>query len=127
LKDNLLTLVGAVVGGVVGHFAFKWLLQQGFYALILPGGFVGLGAGVFKSKSAAVSIVCGVLALALGLYTQWRFMVPRTADDSLGYFLAHLLDLRPLTLIMISLGAFIGFWVPFRRRQEAVAGAAGLL
>src|SRR5262249_34107067 len=56
------------------------------------------------------------LAIALGLFTEYRF-APFADDDSLGYFLAHVLDLRPLTLLMIGLGGLIGFWVPFRRRK----------
>ena len=37
MKNNVLALCGAVAGGVVGYFAFFWVLEQGFYALALPG------------------------------------------------------------------------------------------
>ncbi|NJN05747.1 MAG: hypothetical protein HC814_04360 [Rhodobacteraceae bacterium] len=34
-------LIGAVLGGVVGWFAFFWIANQGFYMLALPGGLLG--------------------------------------------------------------------------------------
>ncbi len=118
MKQNALALLGAAVGGLVGYAAFFWLVRQGLYGLIVPGGLLGLGAGIFKCRSMAVAVSCGVLALGLGLVTEWRFE-PFIADDSLGYFLSHVHQLRPMTLIMIGIGAFIGFWVPFRRCQDA--------
>jgi hypothetical protein len=30
----------------------------------------------------------------------------------------HIHQLKPITLIMIAAGAFIGFWAPFSRRQH---------
>ena len=38
-------------------------------------------------------------------------------DGSLGYFVTHIHQLKPITLIMIAAGAFIGFWAPSSRRQ----------
>lgn len=119
MKNNILVLVGAVVGGVLGHFIFFWAARQGFYAMILPGAFVGLGAAVYKSPSWALPPICGVLALVAGILTEWRF-APFAADGSLGYFLTHLKDLQPMTVLLIGLGALFGFWVPFRRFQKAV-------
>lgn len=66
-------------------------------------------------------MVCGVLAVGLGLFTEWQF-APFKKDDSLSYFLAHILDLRPITLIMIAVGGAIGFWIPFRRVERPVKG-----
>jgi hypothetical protein len=118
MKNNLLVLAGAVAGAVLGYFIVQWLAHQGYYAMIVPGGLVGLGAGISKSKSLAISIVCGVIALGAGLFTEWR-VFPWMADGSLGYFLAHLTDLKPVTLGMFGIGAFLGFWIPFRRGQDA--------
>lgn len=114
-RANLLTLLGALGGGLIGYWIFIWLASQGLYGLILPGGLLGLGAGAFKSKSILVATICGVAALALGFFAEWRFS-PFAADDSLGYFVAHIFELRPITLIMISVGAVIGFWCPLRNR-----------
>ncbi len=115
-KDTL-ALLGAAVGGILGYFAFFWIARQGFYALILPGALVGIGAGLFGNRSIAVSVVCGLLALTLGLLTEWRF-APFAQDTGLGFFLAHAHRLRPLTLIMIAAGGLIGFWVPFQSRKK---------
>jgi hypothetical protein len=111
-------MLGAVIGGLVGYVVFFWIVHHGFYGLIIPGGLLGIGAGIFKTQSKYISVVCGLLALALGFFTEWRF-APFAADDSLGYFVSHLHQLRPITLIMIAVGALIGFLVPFRRSQEA--------
>ena len=114
LRSNALVLVGAVLGGLLGYFGFFWLVRQGLYGMVLPGGLVGLGAGLFRGTSKAVAVPCGILALALSLYTQWRFAA-FVKDDSFGYFIAHLHHLAPMTLIMMTAGTLIGFWVPLRR------------
>jgi hypothetical protein len=122
MKHNLLALAGAIVGGALGYWAFFWVAAQGLYGMILPGGLMGLGAGVFKNHSVWVAVVCGVLATALGLFTEFRY-APFKADPSLGYFLTHVLENPPVTLVMIAVGGLIGFWVPFRRREEDRPGS----
>jgi len=117
-KSDLLVLLGAAVGGLVGYVVFFALARQGLYGLALPGGLLGLGAGIFKTRSKAVPVACGLLALALALFTEWRYE-PFVADASLGYFVSHVHRLQPMTLIMIAAGTLIGFWVPFRRSQDA--------
>ena len=117
-RQNILTLCGAAIGGVLGYYAFFWVASQGFYGLILPGGLLGLGASVGKSRSITISVLCGCLGLTLGLFAEWRF-APFVADRSLGYFLSHLHQLKPITILMIMAGAFISFWAPFRRAQDA--------
>lgn len=120
LKNDFLVLVGALVGGLVGYFVFNWLLGQGYYGLMLPGGLLGMGAGVFKTRTKAIAVVCGFLAIVLGLLVEWKSF-PFKADESLVYFITHFYDLKPATLIMIVLGAAIGFWIPFRRSQEVAS------
>ena len=114
-KAGALVLAGGIVGGIAGFFAFRWMLTQGFYGLVVPGGMVGLGAGMFRSHSRTVPIVCGVLALGAGLFSEW-WTAPFIVDDSLGYFLTHLHRLRSITLIDVAIGTLLGFYVPFRRR-----------
>lgn len=114
MKQAALVLGGAVLGGLVGYFGFFWLTRQGFYGLVLPGGLLGLGAGVAKCRWRWPSVVCGVMALALSLFTRWQFAT-FDADDSFGYFLTHVHQLSTVTLLMIAGGTAIGFWVPFRR------------
>ena len=121
LKNNCLILLGAVAGGILGHFIFFWIAGQGFYGLVLPGGFLGFGAAIARSGSKAIPVICGVMALLLGIFTEWRF-APFLADDSFGYFLSHLHQLRPITWIMILLGTALAFWIPFRRRLPVANG-----
>ena len=116
-KSELLVLLGAAVGGLVGYVLFFAFVRRGYYGLVLPGGALGLGAGMFRSRSKAVAIVCGLLALGLGLFTEWRLTQPAT-EAGLGYFLLHVHQLPRFTLIMIGAGALIGFYVPLRRGQE---------
>ena len=116
-KDNILVLLGALIGGVLGHFIFFWVTQQGFYGLILPGAGVGIGAGFFAAKTKWMPISCGVFALLLGLFTEWRYS-PFVKDESLGYFLTHIYELKPITLIMIIAGGFLGFWIPFGKTRS---------
>ncbi|MCX5644694.1 MAG: hypothetical protein NTZ17_08405 [Phycisphaerae bacterium] len=54
----------------------------------------------------------------MGLFTEWRYE-PFVADASLGYFVSHVHQLQPITLLMLGAGTLIGFWVPFRRGQAA--------
>ena len=114
--SDLLLLLGAVIGGLLGYVVFIVLARRDFHGLALPGGVLGLGEGIFKRRLMAVPIVCGFLALVLGLFAEWWF-ASFAADGSLGYFVTHIHQLRPLTLIMIGVGTLIGFCVPFRRRQ----------
>lgn len=120
MKQHVLVLAGALVGGLIGHFAFLWMLRQGYYAMILPGGLLGLGAGWTRNRSRVLAVICGVLALGLGLVSEWRGF-PFAADPSWGFFLKHVGDLQPITMLMIGVGAFIGFWIPFRRIEPTAA------
>jgi len=104
--------------GLLGYVLFSWLAGRGLYGLALPGGLLGLRAGVFQTRSKTVPIVCGLSALALGLFTEWRYE-PFVVDGSLRYFVSHVYQLQPITLLMLAAGTLIGFWVPFRRGHAA--------
>jgi len=104
-------VVGGVVGGFVGYQIFHWLLRQGYYGLLFPGTLLGLGCGgVCGRKIIPLGIVCAMCAVVLGLYSEWS-VAPFVADRGLGYFAAHVQDLRPFTLAMIALGGVMAFWL----------------
>jgi len=117
--DMLLGLVGGIVGAVLGYFLVFVIARQGFYAIALPGALLGLGCGALSGrKSAALGIICGVFGLAVGIYTQWRF-APFIKDESLSFYLAHLLDVNRVTQILILLGAILAFWFGMGREGGA--------
>ena len=113
MKSWIQVLGCALVGGIAGHFLFGWILQYDYYGMVLPGGLMGLAAGIPRKGSLPIAIVCGVAALFAGLLTEWRHY-EFVADPSLGYFLTHIHQKSPVKLLMIGAGALIGFWVPFR-------------
>src|SRR5947207_107095 len=117
MKQNLLSLAGAALGGTLGFFAFFWVYSQGYYGMILPGGLLGIGAGFGKSRSIWLAVACGIAALALGLFTEWRY-APFRKDPSLAFFMMHVTDKDWVTLLMIAAGGVLGFWVPYRGVDE---------
>ena len=105
-------LIGAVLGGAVGYFAFMWIGSQGFYALALPPGLLGWGAARGAGqKSVLLARLCAVAGLLLGLFSEWRFE-PFVADDSLGYFVTHLHELQIMTWLMLALGVYFSYKLP---------------
>jgi hypothetical protein len=117
IKNMLAALAGAVIGGAMGYFAFIWIARQGFYALMLPGVLAGVGASLFVSdRSVPRGAFCGVFALGLGLFAEWRF-APFIKDPSLGYFLVHVHRLQPITLLMIAVGGVLGYWLAVGRER----------
>ena len=100
-------LVGATLGGVAGYFLFGWILRQGIYAGIVPGALLGLGCGVFiQRRNVLLAVVCGVAALALGIFTEWKYL-PFARDGSFSFLIQHL---PPFKWLMLGLGGLAGFW-----------------
>jgi hypothetical protein len=107
---QLLSLVGASAGGVLGYYTFGWIYHYGFYGMMVPGALLGLGCGLLApAPSQLRGAVCAAAAVALGLFTEWRFF-PFVDDPSLGYFLGKVASLTPVTLGMIAGGAFFAYW-----------------
>lgn len=115
MTGNVVTLASAVLGAVAGYFLFRWLLSEGFYALVLPGAIAGIAAGFAHCRARWVPVACAAIAIAAGLTAEF-LTAPFQVDPSVNYFLAHVFDLRPLTLVLIALGGVIGFYGPYRAR-----------
>jgi hypothetical protein len=114
-------LAGGAIGGFLGYLVFSWLYQsQNLYALALPGSFLGLGAGLAAGRRCvALGILCGMLGIALGLYTEWCHR-PFASDESLSYFLTHLHELETdMTLILTGLGGLFAFWFGMGRNRKS--------
>jgi hypothetical protein len=102
-------LIGAAAGGCLGYFAFFWIARQGLYALLVPPALLGLVAGLCaRDRSPVLAITCGIAGLGLGLFTEWRF-APFYADGSLNYFIKHVHQLKPYTMIMLAIGTFFSY------------------
>jgi len=106
-------IIGGAVGGAVGYFLFRWLLTQGFYALVLPGALLGLGAGLAaRGRSQVLAIVCAIAALGLAIFAEWSHAPFKKPNDSLLYFVTHLhqLDGAVVKYIMMGLGTACAYW-----------------
>ena len=115
----VLGILGAVIGGAVGFWAFRWIAGQGFYALMLPGALLGLGFGYLSRRaSVAGGIVCGVFGVGFGVFSEWKCF-PFNADESFEFFISHLYELSPVTLIMIVFGGVFAFWFGRGRDSES--------
>ena len=105
ITSNILGLIGAAVGGVLGYYTFQWIFYHGFYGMMIPGAFVGLGCGLLAQHPSQVrGAICGLAALGVGLFTEWNFF-PFRDDKSPAYFLKNVTALSPVTLAMIAAGA----------------------
>jgi hypothetical protein len=109
--SHVLGLLGAAAGGVLGYYIFMWIVKQGFYGLMIPGAILGLGCGLLSQHPSIYrGVVCAAAAIMLGLYAEWRF-APFKADDSFQYLIGHAADLKPVTQLMIILGACFAYWL----------------
>lgn len=116
--SHAFTVLGAAVAGaVLGHLAFFWILKQGFYAMVVPGGLVGLAASLANNRLTWMAAACGFLALFNGLMAEWTYR-PFRDDSTFGYFVLHAFSLPGVTLLMIGVGAFLGFWLPYSRAKS---------
>ena len=110
-------LAGAALGGAAGYFLVGWLLRRGYYAPMLPGVLVGLGCGVFvERRNMPLAVLCGVAALALGVFTRWKQDASVYSTDFVQFVL-HLDRLRTGTLVMLALGGLCGFWFALGTRS----------
>jgi len=111
ITSNVLGFIGAVTGGVLGYYTFMWIVDQGFYGLMIPGALLGLGCGLLSQHTSHIrGVACAAAGCVLGLYSEWKF-APFKADSSFAYLVSHAGELKPLTQLMIVAGAFFAYWL----------------
>ncbi len=113
-----LAILGGAVGGALGYWLFFWVVGQGFYALALPGAALGLGAAFARCQLRWLAYAAGIAAALLGFFAEWRF-APFKIDESFGYFLTHVHQLKPITLLMVAVGGLSAFWFVRERRSPS--------
>ncbi len=118
MKQIVIAIAGAAIGGALGYFGFHWMYSHGFCALVLPGGLLGLGGSFSRTRAIWPSVCFGLAAFALGVFTEWKYF-PFKKDDSFTYFLLHLHTTDPAMLLMVVIGTGLGFWIPFRQVERS--------
>jgi len=109
LISNLLGLVGAAIGGVLGFFTYRWILSHGMIGGMIPGAFLGLGCNILaRHPSWARGAFCGIAGLVLGFCTDWY---TNLTTDTFWMYLQNLKDVNQVVLLTILLGAAIAFWL----------------
>ncbi|MDR3618839.1 MAG: hypothetical protein P4L85_05765 [Paludisphaera borealis] len=109
IASNLLGLVGATLGAILGYYTFLWIYHRGFYGMMIPGAMLGLGCGFLaRHPSTPRGVACAVAALGLGVFIEW-WLFPFENHPSLGYFLSKISHLNTVTLLMIPGGAFFAY------------------
>jgi hypothetical protein len=104
-------IVGAVIGGAIGYFVFRWLAKSGFYGMIIPGALLGLCAGLAaRGQSITLGIIAAIAALVLSVIAEWS-VFPFVRDGSLVYFVTHVHTLPAIKLIMIAMGVGLAYWL----------------
>lgn len=117
-------IAGALIGAVVGYFAFSFVVGHGLYAMILPGACVGLACGYLsRVESKTLGIIAAIVGLAVSVLSE-AHQFPFIKDKSLTYFITHIHEVLPMHLVMMALGTAFAFW--FGRGRERFAGSSNV-
>ncbi|MFK7766787.1 MAG: hypothetical protein AB8B55_06160 [Mariniblastus sp.] len=124
VKNLILGLVGAAIGGVLAYFLTDYARQQGLIALVLPGAGVGLGFGLAaRHRHFSFAVIGGVLAVIAGLFTHWKAFYKEGV--TLVEYFDQLGQETPLIWLMLACGVWLGYsWSygrPKRYRAETSA------
>ena len=106
-------LVAGMLGGIGGYLLVAYLIRtQGWWVPILPGAFAGLACGQASAvMSRSRGIVNALLVAGLIVYVQWKlFNPPFEFDGTLRDYAMHLHQLPKLTLGLMLVNVFFGFW-----------------
>jgi hypothetical protein len=112
-------LAGGAVGGFLGYHAFVWLvLNQGLYALVLPGALVGLGCGLASGRKViALGVLSAVGAFLVSALANWHVLQepsPTFLEQITTLFQPH----RRTTASLILIGVAIAFYFGIGRDRR---------
>ncbi len=106
-------VIGALLGSIVGYFAFKFMLNYGLYGPAIPGAAVGIGAGFYLTrKHIAVGLFSAVVATIVGVCSDYSITV---VDNFANYLTGQ----SPATYLMLGLGTAMGYWFGVGRDRYA--------
>jgi hypothetical protein len=101
-------VAGGVIGGALGYLAFKWLISQNLYSMVVPGALLGLGCGALTGRrSTAVGLLCAVAALVLSVFAEWKTF---GKGQEFGAFVTNWDNFKGITAVMIAAGVLFAFW-----------------
>jgi len=104
-------LLGAVIGGGAGWYAYFWLLNQGYDGLMIPAALVGVGFSMFSRRSAwSFGLACAGMGLGLMLVCEWQSILKFRGGPFLD-LLTNLHTLNTPNKIMLGAGTLIAFWI----------------
>ncbi len=113
-------VAGGLGGGILGYFVTLWLYDHGFYGIILPGTLTGIVCGlVSRCKSIGLGIFCGLFGLAISIFTRWHLAASAAREKGFVWFLSSIPRLGTVTLLLLALGVFFGFWFGMGRARRA--------
>jgi hypothetical protein len=122
MPDPARRTLGAVIGGSAGVVAYSFTLQNGIHLLAVVGAGLALGAGwLARRRSIAWGAIVAFSAVLLSILVEWLFR-PFVVDPSFSYFIGHLPNLPPNSVI--SLFVVAGLGVYFGRGRNQKPGAA---
>jgi hypothetical protein len=80
---------------------------------------LGFAAGQFaRERSTPLAVICGIGGCLLALITEWQF-APFVDDEGLPYFITHVHQLKPVTLLMVALGTFVSYRLALGHDSES--------
>ncbi|MCL2648676.1 MAG: hypothetical protein FWD61_17015 [Phycisphaerales bacterium] len=111
-----LATLGALVGGALGALIVCWAARSGYYALPVVGLFAGWAAAIFSRKGGwIVALIAGLVAVAVGLFVEWKCIARFHEDPSFLYFLEHLTSLKPFILFVHGVNVALALWCSARK------------
>ncbi len=123
MSESARRSAGVVAGAAVGTLAYWLMLRSEVHILAAVGAAAALGVSIAsRTVSLAWGVLTMLLAVVLSLLVEFAFR-PFRADESFGYFLAHLGELPRNSLVSLVVVALLGFYFGRGRVRRRVDSA----